>query len=827
MGLRELCFEGLDGYVEISTGGLTKSHRSWMNIPHYLDAFMMVQGGEIYYGPAVRSSPDKMGKGNCRCSQVCWVDLDNEELPDTLLVVMPTAIVNSGGGFHIYWKLNEGCSSVEALEGANQSLARALGGDSAHNIDRMLRVPGSWNRKYEPPRQTALIHYDASLVYTLEELLVLEQLNRKSIHKIVTGDRRGYKSRSERDMAIVRALVSSGATDRLVHQIFSRCKCGDKYLEEADHGKDYLDRTIRIIRETTKAGPTGVKKGTEFVEEDNCYVVPTQRGKVVLSTFTLEPTLLLEGDNEDSIVCNVRARGTDYVWEDVVLPRSAFDSVRSLGQYLTKAAWIWLGRDADVRKLLALLISKLQDEGVPRAVATSVLGRHTLPRDGRTFFVSTKEVLASDGSHWPRARDAPIMYVDTGRERPDIVLPSRELEQLEVEGIGEVLPVLNDPGKIWPMIGWFMASPYKPALESLGYRFPILSVTGTRGSGKTTLVTKVFQPMLGIQTPLTYDVGTTQFVTLSLLGCANAIPVAFSEYRAATEGDFTRHVLLAYDTGRDARGNPNQTTTQYPLIVPFSIDGEDKIEDAAALERMIVVVLSPSTIEEGTDAWEAFQELQEMELRSFASPYIAHTLATDVGALISDAEDEVSDAFPDKLPDRVRRNLTVCWAGVLSFTAFMEKCKVFCHPSEGAQVLEHALRNVFSVDKGRAPLAADSFVEFVVNGAAKGTSNFPWSLDKATRTIWFQLAPSYESFATYKSRQGSRVLSKNALRIQLAELQSEYMVPPEVRTIRSRTVLAYGVDMVRAYTMGLDIPKALDTKTFTFTIENTRKEDDQ
>jgi len=358
------------------------------------------------------------------------------------------------------------------------------------------------------------------------------------------------------------------------------------------------------------------------------------------------------------------------------------------------------------------------------------------------FFVGNNQVVASDGSTWEKASEAPIMYVATGREAPDLILSGSGIGESDIDLLAELLPKLNEPGCIWPMIGWFMACPYKPAIEHLGYRFPILNVTGTRGSGKTTLVIQVFQPFLGYETPRTYDVGTTHYVILSLLGSTNAVPIAFSEYRAATSQDFTRHVLLSYDTGRDARGNPNQTTTLYPLISPFSIDGEDKLEDPAALERMVVVVLSPQTIEENSDCWTAFQDLQAIDLHDFALPYLQHTLTTDVGSLIANAEDDVHDAFPSQMPDRVRRNLIVCWAGILSFGEFTYNFGVDCLPSNGPLVLKEALRNVYSVDMGRAPIAADAFIEFVVNGAAQRTKRFPWELEKDSGVLWFRSEPS-------------------------------------------------------------------------------------
>lgn len=821
MSLLQTCFSGASGYVEVAVGGLTPKDRAWIpvkllaekgwDVQFFPDPVSM-QLTDTYFGPAVRSVDGKMGKANCKGSWVVWVDYEEPQLPDTIGIIPPSVVIKSGRGHHLYWKLRDFCESQEALEAANASMAKALGGDNAHNIDRMLRVPGSVNTKYDPPPEVIVEYEGADWEYDIDQLMVLEKLDRKTVHKIVTGDRRGFKSRSERDWSIVRSLMAAGADEPLIHYIFEGCKCGDKYREMQIKGPLYLTRTIQKLKES---GVSPKSQGTaDLIARDNCYFLPTSKGEAQISTFILEPTLLLEDDVEDSLVCDVHASGTSWVWKDQVFPRSSFNGVYPLSKQLSKAAWIWLGRDSDVRLLLSCLVTDLQEKGVPRARSTKILGRHTLSDDGRSFYVATDSVLASDGSVWPRAADAPIMYVDSGKEHPDIEMVDLGVGDTDVQHACSLIPRLNTPGVIWAMLGWFCACPMKPAIEKLGYRFPILNITGTKGSGKTSLVTRVFQPMAGYRTPRTYDVGTTNFVKLALLGCANAIGIAFSEYRAATESDFLRQVLLAYDTGRDARGNPDQTTTQYPLCAPFSLDGEDKMEDPAALERMVVVVLSPQTIREGSDSWQAFQEIMEMDLRILSYPYIMHTLKLDVAALLEKAEREVFKAFPMNLPDRVRRNLTVAWLGVLSFSSFAEMHGTSCMPQDGASVLGHALENVYSVSLGRAPIAADDFVEYIINAAAGAARDFLWNLEEGV--LWFQLAPAYSSYTGHMARHRAQVLSKNALRIQLAELQAEYMIAPQVKTFKGRKTMAYGVSLERAMASGLDVPESFNPKAVIF-----------
>jgi hypothetical protein len=75
----------------------------------------------------------------------------------------PTLVNHSGGGFHCYWVLKEPVKvsdfGVETLENINRSLVRKLGGDGGtHNLDRVLRVPGTFNFKLETnPREVRAI----------------------------------------------------------------------------------------------------------------------------------------------------------------------------------------------------------------------------------------------------------------------------------------------------------------------------------------------------------------------------------------------------------------------------------------------------------------------------------------------------------------------------------------------------------------------------------------------------------------------------------------------------------------------------------------------
>jgi putative DNA primase/helicase len=89
----------------------------------------------------------------------------------------PTVIVDSGGGLHCYWLLDQPhviSDDVDRKRIADLQarFVHAIGGDlGAKDLARVLRVPGTINTKYDPPRPVAIIEdWRANGIYTLEEL---------------------------------------------------------------------------------------------------------------------------------------------------------------------------------------------------------------------------------------------------------------------------------------------------------------------------------------------------------------------------------------------------------------------------------------------------------------------------------------------------------------------------------------------------------------------------------------------------------------------------------------------------------------------------------
>jgi hypothetical protein len=137
---------------------------------------------------------NKPARANIKSMDWLHVDIDvdkNESLKDGLARIKalapeglppPTVTVFSGGGYQLYWKLKEPVvinGEAERFEDAklyNVYLESKYGGDKCHNVDRIMRLPGTMNLPTKKklakhpdrkPVKAECIDFNPALVYDL------------------------------------------------------------------------------------------------------------------------------------------------------------------------------------------------------------------------------------------------------------------------------------------------------------------------------------------------------------------------------------------------------------------------------------------------------------------------------------------------------------------------------------------------------------------------------------------------------------------------------------------------------------------------------------
>lgn len=138
-------------------------------------------GWEIYYGINPRLGEDGTKKGVAR-ALASWADLDfkhfdnDDELAQQSLnnfELPPTWLIYSGGGYQPYWAIEplDAATYAEPVEALMRALYARLGNlDAVQNLDRIFRLPGTFNNKYGKPRRVRVISYEPTARYTLAQM---------------------------------------------------------------------------------------------------------------------------------------------------------------------------------------------------------------------------------------------------------------------------------------------------------------------------------------------------------------------------------------------------------------------------------------------------------------------------------------------------------------------------------------------------------------------------------------------------------------------------------------------------------------------------------
>ncbi len=136
-------------------------------------------GHDVYVGVAPRRCPETTSITACphparggkdHVSRIAWafVEVDVGKGYESLKAILarfddldlpPDLVVTSGNGAHGYWQLTEPTSDFARVERLTRTLSRQLGRDPAFDVSRVLRLAGTVNYKYTPPRIASVVRW--------------------------------------------------------------------------------------------------------------------------------------------------------------------------------------------------------------------------------------------------------------------------------------------------------------------------------------------------------------------------------------------------------------------------------------------------------------------------------------------------------------------------------------------------------------------------------------------------------------------------------------------------------------------------------------------
>lgn len=435
--LRSLWPEEVDGWLSLCVAKKAAGVR-WKTDGHYpVDQLRELQkrgrsladgGHDVWYSVCAQEGQPLRGRGGedtVRWVPALWADLDGKVVPlDVLaercraLVRPPQVLVRTGNGFHAYWLLQEPfeVDSEEArsrIKRLNLRLHQWLCGefrvdfDKVQSLDHMLRLPGTFNHKQEPPRPVQVV-WEVEGRYPIADLdEVLPDLGDDAVERRNAGDfsLQGTLDRAEAEELIERMLP------RYVEKACrgeGRDTSGFAFAQQLNDHYVPQDLAYRALRDYSQQVPTRDTTGQEdpFTEEDARRKVDSAwqyppRGPAIQSAMTWDPAEFSDDGKFDRLV------------------QMELDRLRVRAEAQER-----LDRERNGRRAGALEVLSAQDVvelPEPRWLIDSLLpevGTFQLygrPGAGKSFVVQDLLLSVATGEDWlghfPVGRTGPTVYV--------------------------------------------------------------------------------------------------------------------------------------------------------------------------------------------------------------------------------------------------------------------------------------------------------------------------------------------------------------------------------------------------------------------------------
>lgn len=412
----------------------------------------------------------------------------------------------------------------------------------------------------------------------------------------------------------------------------------------------------------------------QVIEDGNNYTVLVGKkgDEHIISSFVLHPKTQIMLDEEAIFECEAHCdNGTT---SSLKITSSAFDSRKTfLGCFSQHSAMQWVGNDNNVQGVKRIISRKPSR----KRIGVTTLGE--VEHQGQRYWALPDRVLSKDGIE----ADPPVVYLKTGNPL-DNKLRYDETNDSSFSAIAskifELILKINSPQAVIPMLGWFFATPMKPRLMKSVGSFPTLWVHGTRGSGKTSMITSVFWPLFGLSDSAAYGSNPTEWSLIRILCQTTSIPVFLDEYKPQDQSRMLalHRILREHYTGDiQSRGQRNLSVQTFKLSSPVIIAGETRPTEAAILERIITSMPDKTELEKNEEWRNAFKQIRSVDLGYFIARYARFCLGQELENHMHEARRQVECALEGvkkSVPIRVRNNLNAMALGVRLFEQFAQAC---------------------------------------------------------------------------------------------------------------------------------------------------------
>lgn len=378
-----------------------------------------------------------------------------------------------------------------------------------------------------------------------------------------------------------------------------------------------------------------------------------------LTSFIIKPRMRITLDGQSELLDTVLKTGeAEY---PNLFRREAWNSRRQFLAALPSLDLQYYGTDRDTQAILAMVTSG----ELPARRGTTVLGRNG------NLWATSDGVLSRDG--W--MENPELVYIPSEVEFDRRVhYPTPEDEAGLIKQVVPSLVMLNEGKTIFPILGWFFATPFVPEIRRRLRHFPLLVVWGTHGGGKSSLLSLMWQ-LFGVKSEL-FSSTETAFTFLRLFSGSSSVPIVIDEFKPFNMKEDEVRLLIRflkrlYDGEIEHRGRPDLSLVAYQLQAPTVVAGEVTpiALETALVERVIQVNLNPDSLITDSPCVRAFHELTKLDLSGFALPYIRWCLGTNLDDVMTEAR-TLLPATLQKAPPRVRDNALVMAIGLVALKRF-------------------------------------------------------------------------------------------------------------------------------------------------------------
>ncbi|NLT50017.1 MAG: hypothetical protein GXX85_03770 [Ignavibacteria bacterium] len=225
----------------------------------------------IYFGVATRNDKSSGKKENCNYLSAIFIDIDCgtdghkkaswfKTKEDALahlkrLNLEESIVVDSGHGLHVYWLLEKPLEltteNIQKAETLMKKIASVCGGDTAYDVSRLLRLPGTVNIKDGKSVECKILYQNYEQKYDFEDLIQKFQIHpgflisldllKKNDHsvlflKALYGiENFGMTDRSALDQKIICYLLKQGFSEENLISVFKYFPTSGKFLERYEN----------------------------------------------------------------------------------------------------------------------------------------------------------------------------------------------------------------------------------------------------------------------------------------------------------------------------------------------------------------------------------------------------------------------------------------------------------------------------------------------------------------------------------------------------------------------------------------------------------------